>query len=151
MRIIRYAGRDARRRSRVAVECSCGKEFISRLDHIKSGATHSCGCLKSALNLITSTTHGDSQSPEYRSWRSMLQRCENPNCESYHYYGGRGISVCTEWHDYSTFLRDMGRRQSLEYTLDRINANGNYEPSNCRWADKKTQTSNRRPREGATK
>lgn len=89
--------------------------------------------------------HGMKYSPEYKSWRAMKQRCYYPKAKDYKYWGGRGIKVCDEWlNSFSAFYRDMGKRPSLEYTLDRINGDGNYEPGNCRWASKLEQRSNRR-------
>jgi hypothetical protein len=82
---------------------------------------------------------------EHNSWRSMKQRCLNPKNKSYHYYGERGIKVCDRWlHSFKNFLFDMGHRLGPEYTLDRKNNDGNYEPRNCRWATKKVQRNNTR-------
>jgi hypothetical protein len=93
-------------------------------------------------------THGESstkRTPEYRAWESMKYRCSNMSNPHWKLYGGRGISVCKTWFDsYECFLKDMGRKPGKEYSLDRINNNGNYEPSNCRWATKKQQAQNRR-------
>lgn len=86
--------------------------------------------------------------PLYWTHRSMLKRCNNPNVTGYLYYGGRGIKVCDRWvglRGFDYFLEDMGTRPE-GYTLDRINPNGDYEPSNCRWADSLTQSRNKRPR-----
>lgn len=76
----------------------------------------------------------------------MLSRCNNANHQLFHYYGGRGIRVCERWSDFSNFLADMGRRPSRFHSIDRINNDGNYEPSNCRWATSVEQNNNQRPR-----
>ena len=81
--------------------------------------------------------------PEYHSWKHMRQRCYNPRNKKYAIYGGRGIKICARWNDFENFFEDMGRKPSPEYSLDRINNNGNYEPKNCRWATPKQQVRNR--------
>ncbi len=83
--------------------------------------------------------------PEYRVWAAMKRRCQNPNVKAWKYYGARGISVCDRWkNSYHNFIADMGHRPSKEYSIDRINNDGNYEPSNCRWATAKQQAANKR-------
>lgn len=89
-------------------------------------------------------THGAYQRPEYRSWKAMRSRCLNPNNAAWEHYGGRGITICAEWADFEVFMRDMGPRPE-GLTLDRIDVNGNYEPSNCRWLPLPDQSRNRRP------
>ena len=93
--------------------------------------------------------HGLWNTPEYRSWSQMKARCLNPKAQNYHLYGGRGIKICAQWlNSFPTFLADMGKRPSLAYSLDRINNNGNYEPTNCKWSTATEQSNNRRKRVG---
>ena len=93
-------------------------------------------------------THGASDNPEYKSWIAMKSRCLNPHDSSYYLYGERGITICEQWTDFSQFLEDMGEKPEPkeQYSIDRIYPNGNYEPSNCRWATSKEQGGNRRPK-----
>jgi hypothetical protein len=86
---------------------------------------------------------GGKEKPEHAVWRSMLARCDNSNNASYHYYGGRGIKVCKRWKEYQNFIEDMGERPSKEYSLERINTNADYKPSNCRWATRSEQQKNK--------
>jgi hypothetical protein len=130
-------GHDARAR----VRCICGTEKTISRGNLRG--TRSCGCQKSALVASRMTHHGLSNSPEYRSWRSMKSRVTNPRNPDWHRYGGRGITACQEWLDsFETFLSDMGPRP-IGMTLDRIDTEGNYEPGNCRWTDAKTQANNK--------
>lgn len=82
--------------------------------------------------------------PEYTVWRDMVRRCRDPRVKKFAYYGGRGISVCEQWHSFWAFLLDMGNRPSTMHSIDRINTNGNYEPGNCRWVTQKEQCRNTR-------
>ena len=133
--------------------CVCGKETIVSAYKLKSGRTKSCGCF--LIDSVKETRkrlpraalrHGHSAggktSKTYQSWFAMIQRCTNKNNKRYEHYGGRGISVCERWLKFDNFLKDMGDRPD-EMTIDRINVNGDYEPSNCRWADSKTQSLNK--------
>lgn len=129
--------------------CDCGKSRIIRAGNLQTGQCRSCGCLAAESSAITArkrTTHGGSYSIEYRTWHGMKDRCGNPNNPKFKLYGGRGISVCTRWHDsFANFLADMGPRPSDRHSIDRFpDGNGNYQPGNCRWATYSEQNSNRR-------
>jgi hypothetical protein len=84
------------------------------------------------------------QTAIYRTWSGMLSRCNNPKVQEYNRYGGRGIKVCSRWRNFADFYEDMGSRHAKGLELDRIDNNGNYEPSNCRWVTPKLNARNRR-------
>jgi hypothetical protein len=87
--------------------------------------------------------HGLHSTPEWQSWKAMRSRCNNPGNVSFYRYGGRGISICSRWDDFKTFLADMGPRPSKNHTLDRIDTDGDYTPANCRWSSSRVQSRNR--------
>lgn len=119
-------------------KCDCGAVRNVRASHLRCGKTRSCGCV------TKSRTHGMYASPEYTAWHQMRQRCLNTRHAAYAGYGGRGITVCSEWSSFENFFVDLGPRPSDKHSLDRVNNNGNYEPSNCRWATHSQQMRNRR-------
>lgn len=127
--------------------CGCGVYIATTRGRLTSGNTKSCGCAqKDAVRKTAkqNVKHAMCFSREYRSWSGMLTRCTNSNIHGYPDYGGRGIKVCKEWQDFRQFYADMGPKP-YGYKLDRINVNGNYEPSNCRWVTNKESVTNRRP------
>ena len=120
-------------------QCDCGKQTIVQANHLSEGSTTSCGHCADAR-----------ESRLYKSvWNKLFQRCYNPNNKDYKNYGGRGIRVCDEWHDYlafRTWALENGYDENASYgqcTLDRIDVNGDYCPQNCRFVDLTTQCRNK--------
>lgn len=125
--------------------CDCGRETIIRYCNL--GKTKTCGCARSEATRKSKLRHGMTNSVEYHTWSGMRQRCRDVNTPAYPWYGGRGIKVCERWDSsFENFYSDMGKRPGPDFSLDRINNDGDYEPSNCRWVLKRTQSNNRRPR-----
>lgn len=130
-------------------ECECGNKIEVQTSNLnKKSGTISCGCEKNKrVKEMGSKNkkHGLVDSLEYNSWTAMKVRCLNPNTKYYKHYGGRGIKICDSWiNSFDTFLKDMGPRPEANYSIDRIDVDGNYEANNCRWATKKEQVDNRR-------
>lgn len=131
-------------------KCFCGNIFTTRVSRINSGDTKSCGCYKKIIakqtQLKNFSKHNMTNSKIYGVWEGMKQRCLNDKSTHYSYYGGRGITICDEWvNNSSSFLiwaMNNGYQEGL--SIDRINSDGNYEPSNCRWATRTTQVENTR-------
>jgi hypothetical protein len=140
---IKYAGSDGRK-SLWLVRCDCGKEFILPATEFLKGKTKSCGCMRTKYISEKLKRHGLSKTPFWTVWHSMLERCTNPNAQAWKNYGGRGIKVCSEWHSFENFRADMEPTYKKGLTLDRIDVNGNYCKSNCRWVTAKEQSRNKR-------
>lgn len=126
------------------VHHKCKNPSCVRPSHLFVSVTSKREKIKRSKSTPSRLTHGMKGTPEYVSWKCMIQRCLNPNQKSYHNYGGRGITVCDKWRNsFEAFYADMGPRLQGR-TLDRINTNGNYEPGNCRWATIEEQNNNQR-------
>lgn len=147
--VLRYAGFH-NRQSFWECQCDCGKIKNVRSDHLRKGESKSCGCFRTEAtakrNALTKTKHGMRGTRLYETWHSMKQRC-SPSCPKANYdrYYGRGIRVCPEWeHNFEAFYKwalSHGYDDSL--SIDRIDNDGNYEPSNCRWVTEEVQANNR--------
>lgn len=123
--------------------CDCGSVISAVGKNLILGNTRSCGCLKLDALVARSTTHGRSQDRVYRIWSSMLARCKYPSHDTYRFYGAKGVTVCERWNEFNNFLADMGE-PGEGMTIDRKDASGNYEPSNCRWSTMAEQHNNLR-------
>jgi hypothetical protein len=147
--VMEYAGHSNSNGQAVWVcKCSCGtiKEVVGT--ELRRGKCLSCGCLAEERLIKAVTTHNKCNTRIYRIYAGILQRCNNSKSDRYKNYGGRGIKVCDEWSGKDGFINfynwSMANGYSDELSIDRIDNDGNYEPSNCRWADAKTQSNNKR-------
>ena len=132
--------------------CDCGNLTIARGDSLRRGEVRSCGC----YHFDNVTTHGMTKTRLYSIWQSMKQRCFDVTHKSYKYYVAKGVVVCDRWKNsfigfrddmYSSYLNHVEKYGEKDTTLDRIDVNGNYEPSNCRWATWKEQQANKREKQ----
>jgi hypothetical protein len=146
--VIQYHHRDPARGTHRAGEhwwtcrCSCGAVKNIRQPSLVSGRTVSCGCYKAKLAGDRTRTHGGSKTREYRIWFGMLERCRNPKVCGYARYGGKGLTVCRRWQDFSAFRKDMGPCPTLAHSIDRKDGSKGYSLKNCRWATPAEQNRN---------
>lgn len=125
-------------------QCECGNTSVVRGYALLGAITLSCGCLIGDATSARVIQHGLSHTPEYRSWNAMMRRCLNPASKNWVEYGSRGITVCERWQTFEMFLADIGQRPTPKHTLERVDNAKGYEPDNCVWATRKTQSRNRR-------
>lgn len=137
--------------SRMAIfRCNCGRQFNTLIHSVVTGNTKSCGCWGAKSRSIRFTKHGLRQHDVYKIWCGIKTRCYNKNRIDYKYYGGIGIELSNEFHDFKSFfdyvslLSRYELRKELKLTIDRINVNRNYERNNLRWATRKEQSLNQR-------
>lgn len=122
--------------TRVCDHCGIAIEHLPRR---RKNCSKSCG-----NHASKNKRHGLTDTIEHRAWSRIRRRCNSPSYHNYHYYGGRGIKVCERWDNFENFLADMGPKPGKGYSIERINNDGNYEPSNCKWATALEQSRNRR-------
>lgn len=126
-------------------ECDCGRLTVVNAGQLKNGKTKSCGCWRVETSGDKARVHGGRHTAEYATWGRIKERCYNPNNPRYKDYGGRGITICSEWKDdYVRFLADMGPRPSPEHSIDRRDNDLGYSKANCYWATHQEQNSNTR-------
>jgi hypothetical protein len=135
--VLAFAGANKHGKSMFWAQCSCGSVIKVLGSSLTTKNTKSCGC----LFVESKIRHGMYGAREYETWRSMIGRCHNPKSYDWKRYGGRGIMICPRWREFKNFFADMGVRP-VGKTLDRVDNDGDYCPSNCRWATYKEQRAN---------
>lgn len=139
-----------RKANKATVVCSCGNALQLTIPALLAGK-QDCGCVALKSQVEKYNEYNKPGNMLYHIWLHMISRCHDQNHPSFKDYGARGITVCSDWHDFEKFKSDMGLRPGPDYTVDRIDPNGNYEPSNCQWATAFEQAKNKRARLSQTK
>lgn len=139
-------GRGARKGKYAAwlCRCDCGIELEINGRYLRRGATRSCNRNGHRFKISREPAITTLYKSEYQSWRSMTERCTDPNHKNYKYYGGRGITIDPRWAEFKNFMLDMGRKSNPKFTIEREDVNGNYEPKNCKWISRADQGRNKR-------
>ena len=138
------------KRTKWLCKCECGNEVLVESNNLKTGHTQSCGCFQREATSSANKTHGKRHTRLYSIWNCMKNRCYRKCFHAFHHYGGRGIKVCDEWlHNFQSFYDwAMANGYKDDLSIDRINPNGNYEPTNCRWVTMAEQNKNKRAENG---
>ena len=138
-----YVKKNGQKDRMVLCLCVCGGVKSVLLRSLRSGNTVSCGCAQKEAVSSCMKTHGLSKTRQYQIWENMVARCTNPKSPSYVNYGGKGITLCESWKDFSSFWKDMEKSYQDNLTLDRIDVKGGYSKENCRWVDFSVQGYNK--------
>jgi hypothetical protein len=143
--VIKRAENDKKGNAMWLCKCDCGEIKPINGSRLRMGKTNSCGCLSQEVSKTIHITHNKSGSKVHNTWLRIKSRCYCSNNIEYSIYGGRGIKVCDRWlESFENFYKDMGEPPTSKHSIDRIDVNGNYEPSNCKWSTMVEQCNNRR-------